>query len=248
MISDYRCYEMSKREKLLVFCGFLAAMAAAGYIFYGTFLFSLLTPLFLKKAQKMYCGFRVEMRKKQLLMQFRDLLFSLSASFAAGRHMAEAMEEAAENLQEIYSRQCCMKEELEYMLRRMKETGETDIALWEDFASRSSLEDAADFTQVFSACRETGGNLTQAVNKAALVIGEKITVEMEIRTIVSQKKLEGRIITAMPTVIVVFLQAVSPDYLSVMYTTLAGRILMTLALAATIGAYVLIERITAIEV
>ena len=130
----------------------------------------------------------------------------------------------------------------------MRQTGETDIGVWEAFAAKSGLEDAADFTQVFRACRETGGNMIRAVNKAASVIGEKISVETEIKTMISQKKLEGRIITAMPVGIVIFLQAVSPDYLSVMYCTFAGRILMSAALLTVAGAYVLIERITSIEV
>ena len=65
---------------------------------------------------------------------------------------------------------------------------------------------------------------------------------------ISQKKLEGRLITAMPIFIVLFLQLTSPDYLAVMYESLAGKILMSLALLATVLAYVMIERITAIEV
>lgn len=87
-----------------------------------------------------------------------------------------------------------------------------------------------------------------AVNKAAAIIGEKINIEREIKTMVTQKKYEGRIITMMPVVIILFLQMMSPDYLEVMYTTAAGRILMSLALGAIVFAYWMIERITDIEV
>lgn len=59
---------------------------------------------------------------------------------------------------------------------------------------------------------------------------------------------EGRIITIMPVAIILFLQIMSPDYLQVMYSTAAGRILMSLALAAIVIAYFMIERITSIEV
>ncbi|MFQ7736477.1 MAG: type II secretion system F family protein, partial [Emergencia timonensis] len=65
---------------------------------------------------------------------------------------------------------------------------------------------------------------------------------------VMQKKYEGRIITIMPVAIILFLQIMSPDYLQVMYSTAAGRILMSLALAAIVIAYFMIERITSIEV
>ena len=248
MIADYNVYEPARKEKILMTIGLFLAMAMAGYIFYGTFLFALLTPCVYRRAAGAYCRYRAEKRKSRLLIQFRDFLFSLSSSFATGRHMEEAMEEGILNLKEVYGEKCLLAEELTLMLRRMRQTGETDIGVWEAFAAKSGLEDAADFTQVFRACRETGGNMIRAVNKAASVIGEKISVETEIKTMISQKKLEGRIITAMPVGIVIFLQAVSPDYLSVMYCTFAGRILMSAALLTVAGAYVLIERITSIEV
>lgn len=248
MVSDYNIYEPAGKEKVMMTVVFFLAMAMAGYVFYGTFLFALLTPFVNRRALGAYCRYRAEKRKAQLLIQFRDFLFGLSSSFATGRHMEEAMEEGIENLTEVYGEKCFLAEELSCMLRRMRRTGETDIDVWEAFSAKSGLEDAADFTQVFRACRETGGNMIHAVNRAAAVIGEKISVETEIRTMISQKKLEGRIITAMPVGIVVFLQTVSPDYLSVMYSTFAGRILMSAALLAVVGAYVVIERITAIEV
>ena len=52
----------------------------------------------------------------------------------------------------------------------------------------------------------------------------------------------------MPVVIIIFLRLMSPDYLAIMYETLMGRLMMTVALVTTAAAYVLIERITDIEV
>ena len=248
MIYDYKIYQATSREKVAVALGFAFAWIFCGYIFYGTLLWGILFPFFYPKLLSVYCGYQAARRKKQLLGQFRDLLFSLSSSFAAGRHMEEAIEEAVSNLSEIYGEQALIGCELLYMLRKMKETGATDISVWEDFASRSGISDIEDFTQVFRAVRETGGNLVLAVNRAAAVIGDKIAIETEIKTMISQKKLEGRLITAMPIFIVLFLQLTSPDYLAVMYESLAGKILMSLALLATVLAYVMIERITAIEV
>ena len=248
MIYDYKIYQATSREKVAVALGFAFAWIFCGYIFYGTLLWGILFPFFYPKLLSVYCGYQAARRKKQLLGQFRDLLFSLSSSFAAGRHMEEAIEEAVSNLSEIYGEQALIVCELLYMLRKMKETGATDISVWEDFASRSGISDIEDFTQVFRAVRETGGNLVLAVNRAAAVLGDKIAIETEIKTMISQKKLEGRLITAMPIFIVLFLQLTSPDYLAVMYESLAGKILMSLALLATVLAYVMIERITAIEV
>lgn len=248
MNADYNLYTPRKKEKFLVSAVFFLALTLAGYIFYGIFLFGFALPAVYRPLMKKYCRYRAAKRKNALLLQFRDFLYSLSASFATGRHMTEAMEEASAYLTDIYGSEGEMVQEIGCMLRRIREAGETDLSVLEDFSHRSALSDAEDFAQLFRACRESGGNLTAAVNRAASLIGEKIGIETEIRTMVSQKKLEGKIITAMPAVVVLFLQLVSPDYLQIMYQTFPGRALMTAALLAICAAYVMIERITAIEV
>lgn len=248
MTSDYHDYCLSKRERTAFILVYILFLCTAGYIFYQSPFPAAIGMIFCRRAAALYCRYKAQRRRKALLMEFRDFLYSLSASFATGRHMHEAVKEAGENLREIYGEESDMAAETDYMLRRMDETGLTDLEVLTDFSRRSGLEDAEDFAQVYRACRETGGNLVLAVNKAASVIGEKIGIEREIETMVSQKKLEGRIITVMPAMVILFLQLMAADYLDVMYHTLAGRILMTAALGLTLTASVVIERITRIEV
>lgn len=248
MIEDYDVYEPKKEEKICFVVGLVAALCGISLLFYGSVLGVALLPLVGKSAKKIYIRYRVSVRKRRLLLQFRDFLHSLSASFAAGRQMKEAMAEAQQSLSEVYGRDAEMPSELGYMLRRMEETQETDIEALDGFTKRTGLEDVSDFTEVFRACRESGGDFVSGVQRAAAMIGEKIAIEREIHVMVSQKRLEGYIITAMPAVIILFLQLMSPDYLAVLYQTMGGRILMTAALAATALAYVMIERITNIEI
>ena len=131
---------------------------------------------------------------------------------------------------------------------RITEARGNDIAVLRDFEKRSRLEEVSDFVQVYAACRDTGGDMINALNKSARMIGEKIAIKKEIAVMVSQKKFEGRIITCMPFVIIVFLRFISPEYLESLYSTWLGRLLMTVSLAAAAAAYYLIERITDIEV
>lgn len=246
-MTDYKTYQMAPAEKLCFICSLAGGLSVCSYLFYGNLLLALLLPLIYKEVKRFYCDYRAERRRNQLLLQFRDFLYSLSGSFAAGRHMGEALEEARRSLADIYTGSL-METEIAAMYCGIQETGQSDLEAMEDFAVRSGLDDVEAFAEVFGACRKTGGDMVAAAGKAAAVIGEKIGVEQEIRTMVSQKKLEGRIIMAMPVLVILFLQAASPDYLWVMYNTLAGRLLMTGALAAVIGAGIMIERITRIEI
>ena len=158
------------------------------------------------------------------------------------------MEEAVEALEGIYRGRCALSERLEYMLRQIRDTGDTDISVWEEFATRTNVAEIEEFTQVFRVCRDTGGDLIKAADRAASIITDKINIENEIRAMSAQKKTEGKLITVMPVVLILFLSVVSPEYIEPLYGTTAGRIVMTAVIIIMVFAYVLVERITAIEV
>ena len=77
---------------------------------------------------------------------------------------------------------------------------------------------------------------------------DKITIEREIKTLTAQKRFEGKIISLMPIIIILFLNIVSPAYVAGLYTTLTGRIVMTAALVGIVYAYQMIAKLTRIEV
>ncbi len=248
MIADYNHYDLCKKEKLMLIAAMSFFLATIGYLFYRQIFFALLVPLLYKKGEKIAAAYFVHQRKKRLLLEFRDFLFSLSTSFSTGRHLTEAMKEAAVYLKGIYGKNCLMDGELQWMIKAIEETGESDQKVLLDFSVRTGLEDIVMMAEVYSACRDTGGDMTKAVNKAAGILTEKINLEMDIQTMISQKRFEGRIITVMPIFMIIFLMCMSPDYLMPMYTSTGGRIVMTGALILNVAAYLWMERMTNVEI
>ena len=135
------------------------------------------------------CGFYLpvykrnltEKKKSQLLLQFRDLLYSISSSVSAGRTVAQALEESVDFWKATYEEKDYIMQELAYMNGHIQKGGEKDIDVLKDFAKRSGLEDISDFVSVYESCRMTGGNLAQGINRATTIIGDKITLERELR-------------------------------------------------------------------
>jgi tight adherence protein B len=183
-------------------------------------------------------------RKELLTMQFKDLLYSLAASFASGRQMHHALKDAYENLLMVYSEKTPMIVELKYMLRGIEQNRENEEALLADFAVRSKQEDIINFVDVYKACRTTGGDMEKVIADSTKVMMDKMEIEREIRALTAQKRFEGRIISLMPLIVVLFLNVFSPDYLAVMYETLSGRIVMTLSLAGIVIAYRMMMKLT----
>lgn len=244
----YDSVDLSTAEKQRFALGAAVIGMTIGLMFYDSPAAGVLITLFCFFFTPGYRKLMTEKKKSQLLIQFRDLLYSLSSSVASGRTVAQAMEESVDFWKSTYDEKDYIMQELKYMNGRIKNGGEKDIDVLRDFADRSGLEDISDFVNVYESCRMTGGNLPKAINRAATIIGDKITLERELKTLMAQKRFEGRIVALAPAAVVLLLRIMSPEYLEPMTSTANGRIIMTFALGLILLALVMMERINRIEI
>ena len=247
MIRDYSVYELNKREKIIVFSGGYFCLSVIAFLFYHSLFLSFaggFAAWFLFKPAALFLARR---RATRLNVQFKDLLDSLSASVAAGRQMEEALLEAYSNLSLMYGDGEPIMKELAHIRRCIRENKESDRTLLLDLASRSGSEDINNFVQVYVTCRTMGGDLEKIITNAAEIITEKMNIDREIHAITAQKKFEGRLIAVMPLAMLLFLNLLSGSYIEVLYVTLAGRLVMTLCLAAMAYGVYLMEKLSTIE-
>ncbi len=245
---DYASYSLSKGEmyQFLSICGM--GLMGVGYLFYHSLIVSGLFLFLSWPALIFYRSYLAEKRKRILKDQFRDVLYSVSASIAAGRQMPEALQEAENNMRLIYTKDGLITRELAGMVKRMYQYREPEETILKDFASRTGIEDISDFVDIYLTCRETGGDLIKVLTKASEIIMEKIAIEREIKAVTVQKQFEAKILTSIPFIIILFLQTISPDYLAVMYESLKGRMVMTAALLGIGFSYFWSMKLTRIEV
>ena len=246
--ASYAEYDLSFREKIRFLLLCIPALMTVGYLFYHSLLLSLLVAFLACPGIGLYRSHPVEKRKRELKEQFRDVLYSVSASVSAGRHMPEALQEAAQNMRLIYREDSLIVQELDYMVKLLKEYRASEEEILKDFAVRTGIEDISDFVDIYLTCRETGGDLIRVLAKTSEIIMDKIAIEKEIHAITVQKRFEARILTGIPFIILIFLHLVSPDYLSAMYEGVEGRILMTAALGGIGFAYLWGMKLTDIAV
>lgn len=248
MNTDYNCYELSK-EQWNKFCivGYVV-MTLLCLLFYHSLIFAAVCGLTVFFARDRYSSYMAKKRRAFLIIQFKDMLYSIAASVATGRQMPVAIEEALENLRRNYDEETPLIKELSFMVRGMRENRESEAKLLTNFAFRSHIEDIRNFVDIYLACRLTGGNLEHAVARAVEIISEKMTIEREIKTLTAQKQYEGVIITLIPIGVLLLLNIFSPDYIEPLYTVPAGRLIMTVALLGIGVAWLLTSKLTDIEV
>ena len=168
---------LSNKEIRIFSATITAAGMVTGLLFYNSPAAGFLIVLALTALFPTYKKRTAERKKAELLLQFRDMLYSISASVSLGRSMAQALEESITFWDATYKESDYIMQELKYMTGRIKNSNERDIEVLKDFAVRSGLTDISDFVSVYESCRTTGGNLVQAINRATAIIGDKISLE-----------------------------------------------------------------------
>lgn len=239
---------MKQKDRLKYFAVCMGGLAFTGWLFFNSPIAAIGLALLAVPFEKHWLRSRAEKRRKELETQFKDMLFSLSASFQSGRHMKEAILEARDNLLGVYPQTAPINTELELMARQLASGGESEREVLFDFARRSGSEDARYFAEVYYTCLTTGGDLCRVVNRTAEIILEKMSIRREIDTLMAQKKYEAKLLTAVPFMILLYLRFSSPAYLEQLYTTALGLCVMAAALAALAIAFVWSGKIMSIEV
>ena len=181
-------------------------------------------------------------RLEQLRGQFKDAILSVASCLNAGYSVEHAFAEALKDMDRIYGVDSMISEEIRLIIHKTKVNRTFEEALM-DFADRSGLEDVRSFADVFLSARVHGGELMKIIARTAEIIGEKIRVQEEILTATASRRLEQKIMSAVPILIVCYLDLTSPGFFDVLYTTMAGRLIMTACLMVYLGAMYLGKRL-----
>lgn len=247
-MTDLKEYTFNKKENALFYVALTVAGVVISYLLYRNILFTVVIIPFSRRIKSFVKQTIIRSRRRKYMAEFKDFLFMASTSIGAGRSMKDAIAESIPSLRNIYGEKSILAGDLTKAHERMEKGGENDISVLQDLSEASGIEDVHDFVTIYSICKATGASLITALNKAASVIMEKMSIDREIEELIRRKESEGLIIFAMPALIILFLNLTAPDYISPLYETIAGRIIMTIVAASNIGIYAMIQRITNVEI
>ena len=90
--------------------------------------------------------------------------------------------------------------------------------------------------------------MTEIIQNTSMRIGDKVELEREIKTTMSAKRMEQRIMSVMPLFILMYIGLTSPEFLSVLYGNPLGILVMSVCLAAYGGSVLLAKKIVNIKI
>lgn len=247
-LTDYDIYVMSKNEKIAYTILAAVVIFAVGMIFYHNVILAALLALVSFKFPKIRRGQIIEKRKKELNIQFKDLLYSLSSSMVAGRSLEMAFKDALKDMEVIYpDPNTPIMCEVSYIIRCLEMNMTVEDAIGQ-FSERAHIEDIESFGDIVRICKRTGGNLVEVIRSTSNMIGDKIETKNDIETTITAKKFESRVLTVTPIFMVLILSIASPDYMAPVFETPVGLAAMTVAIVMFVIAFFVSEKIINIEV
>lgn len=182
-----------------------------------------------------------------LASQFKEGMAVLASALSAGYSVENALVASEQELILLYGPEGLITREFSCMVQQLR-INRTVEELLLDLAERSGLEDIRNFSEVFSVAKRSGGDISSIMRHTADVIGDKMQVKEEIATLTASKQFEQRIMNLIPFFIVFYVDSTSPGFFSQMYGTGLGKILMSACLVVYLAAYVMAQKILAIEV
>lgn len=208
----------------------LALSAAVSWIFYKSLLLFLaagpLAAFFLPVLmKKKLCA----QRKERLCLGFREAIGILSGYISSGFSVENAFGSSLSQLVRLFGEEAEITIEFAVIYNGIK-LGRQAGELIMDFGERSGNDDIKSFARVFTIAGRTGGSLTGIIDRTASVLREKMAVAEDIKNITADKRFEQKIMTVIPFGLVLYLDVTNPGFLTPMYTTAAGRAIMTAGL------------------
>lgn len=261
---NYKVYYMSRKEKVLYFFLAFAVGAAVGYLFYGgigkdeygnateiTYILNVLIPAVVgiisgKAFLPIRTGQIINKRRKQLSVQFRDMLDGITTSLGAGTNVMNSFNAVYNDLKVQYAEDAFILKELEVILSGIQSNFNIEDML-EDFGNRSGIDDIVGFANVFKVCYRKGGNIQDVIENTHAILSRKMEIQQEIETTVSGSKMDQMVMIVMPILLIAMIKVMSPEF-ATNFVTPTGLVATTVAIGLFVAAYFVGKAIMDIKV
>ncbi|MNK25426.1 Bacterial type II secretion system protein F domain protein [compost metagenome] len=246
-LPDYKVHILTSRQKIISMVVGGIVLFTVGYIFFHAWFLSAIVGIGGVYAPKFWSRYLLTRRREALSMHFKQALYSLSSSLAAGRSVENGFREAISDLRLLYpDARNDLISELHIICTRMEYGQPVEEAL-QDFSQRAGIEDITNFADVFTTCKRTGGDLVEIVRRTSSIISEKLDISQEISVMIAQKRFESKALLGAPIFFLLFMNFSSPDYMQPLYSGI-GLFISGIALLMFGGCFWLITKIMNIRI
>jgi len=180
-------------------------------------------------------------RLERFASQLVDGLIVLSNALRSGLNLIQAIETLEQEQEPPIS------QEFGLVIRENLIGVSIEEAL-ENLAKRVPNEDLKLLVTSINIVRGMGGNLTEVFDSMANVIRERVRLEGRTKALTAQGRLQGIVVGFLPLVLGLIMYVMDPPSMERMFTSPIGNVALGLMFAMQVIGYVIIRRVTTIEV
>jgi tight adherence protein B len=188
-----------------------------------------------------YVGFLRKKRLRRFEELFPETLEFIARSMRAGHAFSVSLEMIYREFQEPIAGE----------FRRTFEEHNLglpiEVAL-QKFSGRVPSLDVHFFVSAVLLQKRTGGNLAEILDKLAYVIRERFKLRGRIRAVSAHGKMTATALSCIPIAVAILMFFTNPDYVTFFFTDDVGQIMMGCAVALQVVGYLIMKKITNIEV
>lgn len=189
--------------------------------------------------------FWLQRKQRNRVMKFNeglaDTITTIVGSLRAGFSFPQALKTVVEEAHTP------IKEEMEQVLTEMQYGHSIEEALT-DLKERMPSEDLELMIQAILIQRQVGGNLATVLDKIVQTIRDRTRIERQIVTLTAQGRLSGLVIGLLPVILGLVIYFIEPDYIGPLFSHPVGLMMVGGGFLSGIIGFILIRKLTMIEV
>ncbi|MFH1245409.1 MAG: type II secretion system F family protein [Candidatus Omnitrophota bacterium] len=224
---------VSKQKMLIVYIISPLIMAVSAFVFTQRLMVAAVAAVLGLALPTLVIRIIEQQRNRKFSRQLVDALLVISSSLKGGLSFLQALEVLVEETTPPIS------QEFALVLRENKMGVSLDESL-NRMNERVKSEELNLVVTAVEISRETGGNLTEPLEKLMITIREKDKIVGKIKTLTLQGKLQGIIMSVMPVIFGIVVYYLNPQFFTIMTVHPLGKpLLLAAGVLEIIGAFLL---------
>jgi tight adherence protein B len=228
-----------------LFALWVSAAAALTFLLFflakGSFMVALVAALTVVGGVRLFLAFKKRVREDRFTEQLPDALTMIARSLRAGHSMTGAVELLAEELPDPAGPLFKLAYEQQNLGMRMADSLAT-------IPDRIDSIDLRFFVTIIRINSETGGNLSEILDKLADTIRARLQIRRQVQVVTAEGRVSGYVLMLLPIVVFALFYVLRPDYIGLFFTNhTLGVLLIGAAVAQVIG-FMFIRKIVNIRI
>ena len=169
---------------------------------------------------------RNERREQNLTKQFCDAMQAVSAALRTGTSIERAFVEGQKEVGRLYGNETEFASGMAIVNKRVQ-MNEPIEEVFLKFAYRTKAPEIISFAESFRYAKRSGANMPHMIRTVVDRVREKERIMENIRTMVSAKRMEQKLMLLLVPGVLLFVTVSSPEYAKALYHSPPGIVLMT---------------------